>query len=427
MKKIFYLVIAATLILGSCTKENETEKTGSIYGVITDNTGEAIRTANVQLNTGDQATLGNDGQYEFADIEAGSYTLNVTKSGYKDWKNEIILKAGERKKVDVVIEKLPPSLRVVNDNKQDISELDFGDAEADLTRSFSIFNDGPESLEWEIATTATWINGVSKMSGKLNAGATQAIIVTIDRGKLGSGNNTTSIQITSDNGSKQLTVKATGRKIPLLNTLNVSNIAMNSATLNGEIIDIGIPPYTERGFVYSTITNPTISNTIPIVVLGSGTGVFKTNLTGLKENQLYYVRAYATNSKGTAYGQEVSFTPKDTNVVILQSAGLMVQKKDIGSGTWNSMKSLCENSILSGYTNWRLPTKDELTVLYNERDMIGGFRPYAGQTSGYYYYWSSTPYDVNEYNYWVISFFYGYISASYDYMSCYCRCVRNLP
>ena len=306
MKKIFYFLLAVALLLGSCAQEDKIEKTGSIYGVITDKaTGEPIRAAGVQLNPlGTKTVTGNEGQYEFTELKAGEYTLQVTKTGYTDLLNyKITVTAGKTNKGDVQIEKLPPSLRVVNDNKQDISELDFGSAEADLARSFSVFNDGENKLEWEITKTSDWITTISKTSGTLNAGATQAIIVTIDRSKLATGNNTTTIHITSDNGSKQLTIKATyGRIKPKLNTLETTNIAATRATFNGEIMDVGVPTYTERGFVYATTTEPTLETTIAKrTVEVTNTATFSTNVLDLTLGKTYFVRAYAINSEGTAY------------------------------------------------------------------------------------------------------------------------------
>ena len=106
----------------------------------------------------------------------------ITKTGYVDFASSTIeVKEGQTAKSDVQIEKLPPSLRVVDDNNEDIDVLDFGADKSDITRSFNIFNDGEASIEWEITYTAEWIKKVSKMMGILKAGATQPLVVTIDR------------------------------------------------------------------------------------------------------------------------------------------------------------------------------------------------------------------------------------------------------
>ena len=317
MKRVFYLIAALALLSGCADKPNKDEQPGGIYGVITDAaiTGEPIRGASVQLSTGEQKTTGSDGQYEFSGLKAGDYTLQVTMPGYKPLTNhKITVEPGKNASGDVQLEKLPPSLRVVNNNnsEQDISELDFGADAADITRSFSIFNDGPEALEWDITVTAAWISGVSRTSGRLDAGRTQTLVVTIDREKLSGGENTTTIHVTSDNGSKDLTVKAVGevKILPTLNTLAATNVATTTALLNGEILTNGTPAYTERGFVYSLSPMPTLENTIAKVTASLTTSrTYTATIVGLVLGETYYVRAYAVNIAGTAYSSnEVSFT-----------------------------------------------------------------------------------------------------------------------
>jgi hypothetical protein len=85
----------------------------------------------------------------------------------------------------------------------------------------------------------------------------------------------------------------------------VSGITDKSAILGGSVVSDGKAAVTEKGFVISTSTNPTISDTK--VINGTGTGSFSSTISGLTGNTTYYVRAYATNSKGTVYGSQVSF------------------------------------------------------------------------------------------------------------------------
>ena len=80
----------------------------------------------------------------------------------------------------------------------------------------------------------------------------------------------------------------------------------SAAISNNKVTDDGGLTVTARGVCYSTTSNPTISNSK--VTSGSGTGSFTCNLTGLTRDTKYYVRAYATNSKGTSYGKEINFT-----------------------------------------------------------------------------------------------------------------------
>ena len=94
--------------------------------------------------------------------------------------------------------------------------------------------------------------------------------------------------------------------LPTVTTNAVTQITEATAVAGGNVISDGGATVTERGVCVATVSNPTISNTK--VTAGSGTGSFTCDLTGLQANTTYYVRAYAVNSKGVAYGEEVSFT-----------------------------------------------------------------------------------------------------------------------
>jgi uncharacterized protein (TIGR02145 family) len=96
-----------------------------------------------------------------------------------------------------------------------------------------------------------------------------------------------------------------GAAYPTLTTTSISSITSTSVNGGGNISSDGGAAVSARGLVYATTSNPTLSNTI--LIIGSGTGSFSGTLTGLTPNTTYYIRAYATNSAGTGYGNEVSF------------------------------------------------------------------------------------------------------------------------
>jgi uncharacterized protein (TIGR02145 family) len=91
-----------------------------------------------------------------------------------------------------------------------------------------------------------------------------------------------------------------------ITTTQVSAITINSATSGGNITSDGGAAITARGICWNTATDPSVSGSHTLN--GTGSGSFTSNLTGLSANTHYYVRAYATNSAGTSYGNEVSFT-----------------------------------------------------------------------------------------------------------------------
>jgi len=100
--------------------------------------------------------------------------------------------------------------------------------------------------------------------------------------------------------------ESTNSTIPTITTSTISNITQITATSGGDVTSDGGAAVTERGICWGTNSNPITTDNH--TVDGEGTGVFESNLTDLAANTLYFVRAYATNSVGTAYGEEVSFT-----------------------------------------------------------------------------------------------------------------------
>ncbi len=101
-------------------------------------------------------------------------------------------------------------------------------------------------------------------------------------------------------------VSFTAIKVPTVTTTAISSIASTTATSGGNVTDDGGATVTARGVCWSTSHNPTTSNSK--TTNGTGIGSFTSSLTGLTAGTTYYVRAYATNSAGTEYGNEVSFT-----------------------------------------------------------------------------------------------------------------------
>lgn len=94
--------------------------------------------------------------------------------------------------------------------------------------------------------------------------------------------------------------------LPTLTTVTASGITSSTASSGGNIINDGGVAVTARGISYSTASSPTIANSITND--GSGTGIFSSSISGLNANTTYYVRAFATNAAGTAYGNQITFT-----------------------------------------------------------------------------------------------------------------------
>ncbi|HOW09920.1 MAG TPA: FISUMP domain-containing protein [Bacteroidales bacterium] len=101
------------------------------------------------------------------------------------------------------------------------------------------------------------------------------------------------------------------KDMPTLTTTAVTGITTTAASSGGNITDDGGAEVTARGVCWGTATGPTTAGSKTSD--GTGIGSFTSSITGLTPNTKYYVRAYATNSEGTAYGNEIEFT---TNPII---------------------------------------------------------------------------------------------------------------
>jgi hypothetical protein len=236
------------------------------------------------------------------------------------------------------------------------------------------------------------------------------------------------------NGSSWVNMTG-GGAAPTLPTLGattaVSAKLSTTATTGGNITYDGGGTITARGVCWSTASNPTVALTTKTNE-GSGTSPnpFTSNITGMSPSTLYYVRSYATNSAGTAYGTQISFTTLayaighpafGGRIAYLSSAthGFVVSTYDISVGSqWGCMGSNLGATSSSGYTNtqtiiygcnqydaagwncyntydgdgypeWCLPSSSELTTIYNNRVAIG--LSYSAA-----YYWSSTEVSGNQ-------------------------------
>jgi hypothetical protein len=93
-----------------------------------------------------------------------------------------------------------------------------------------------------------------------------------------------------------------------LTTTAASSITSSSASSGGNITSAGGSSIIERGICYGTSPAPTIANSKITSALGTGTGSYAANITGLSIATTYYVRAYAINTTSVSYGNEISFT-----------------------------------------------------------------------------------------------------------------------
>ena len=222
--------------------------------------------------------------------------------------------------------------------------------------------------------------------------------------------------------------------LPLITLDSIRNITTQSALFYGNVISSGASNITQRGFCFDTIANPTINS--PKSTGASTTGLYSYLKNSLISNgKKYYVRAYATNTQGTAYSNQITFntallTGNASSLVLGQSygggilfyiapdgqSGLVVTSQNIGNYPWgcsgtlvnntskglgagnnntnailgvctaNSAAKACQDLISGGCDDWYLPSWDELILMRENLHAVG-----IGSLSGWT--WSSSETD----------------------------------
>ena len=130
--------------------------------------------------------------------------------------------------------------------------------------------------------------------------------------------------------AKTFTTLPASNQVPVLTTNVAKSVTSTTAASGGNVSSDGGATITDRGICWGTTHNPTIANSK--TTDGNGTGSFTSNLTGLTPNTTYYMRAYATNSVGTGYGNEISFLTM--GIITDTRDGKTYQTVIIGTQVW---------------------------------------------------------------------------------------------
>ena len=218
-----------------------------------------------------------------------------------------------------------PTLPAVAISSSGLSESTLNGAQVSLALSNTAFTDGTLSsanFTLNNAPTGTSVNSVT-----YNTSTSATITLTFNGTDFDANVSTFSItvagsELTSGSAvtSNTLTISAITETTPTVTTTAISGATSIAASSGGDISSDGggtaSAAVTARGVCWSTTLGAETASGSHTSD-GTGTGSFTSTLSGLSPNTIYYVKAYATNSVGTSYGSEVSFT---TNVLSAPTA-----------------------------------------------------------------------------------------------------------
>lgn len=154
----------------------------------------------------------------------------------------------------------------------------------------------------------------------------------------------------------------------------------------GSILDDGGYSVTVRGVCYGLTPYPDVSSAHYHTTDGAGSGTYSSTFV-MNGTGVYYVRAYATNANGTSYGEQLTINHPYNDLPTFSFNGqtYRVAPPAINTMNWSDASSYCNNLTLYGYTDWRLPTVDELLQMYQDRNTIGGFNSNCWWSGTYKY------------------------------------------
>jgi len=148
--------------------------------------------------------------------------------------------------------------------------------------------------------------------------------------------------------------------IPSVTTTAISSITPFSASGGGNVTSDGGAAVTARGVCWSTFPNPTTTDSH--TTNGTGTGVFTSSITGLTPNTTYYVRAYATNSIATAYGNQITFTTSALDNPVISGTVSDGANPVEGVSIHFSHDGHTETTGVNGYYSYEIPYGTSTTV-----------------------------------------------------------------
>ena len=289
-------------VLTTTTVSNITSTTASSGGTVTNNGGKTITALGVcwgitslptigSSKTIDSGTIGTftsaiTGLNPFTDYFVRAYATNAIGTAYG---NELTFKT-------------QVGLSSVN------TDIASSITATTATSGGNVISDGGSTISergicWSLGASPTIADG------KLTSSGTTGAFISNLSGLIPASLYHARAYATNANGTaygNEITF-TTVAGLPLVSTAAITSVGSNSATSGGNVSSDGGVAITARGICWGTTATPTTSNSI-ITDSATSTGIFVSNLSGLNAGTTYYLRAFAINTFGTAYGNELNFT-----------------------------------------------------------------------------------------------------------------------
>ena len=282
---------------------------GGIKGVVRDETdNHFIENCLVSISPGGIAvTTSSNGLFEFKNLVAGDYTLNLKKTGYPDKFITTSVVKGQVTNVDVQM-KLDDPISFSE------SELDYGDFET--TKTFTLFNNSDGGCTFAISNIPTWLS-LSQTNGSVGKLSRTTIVATANRDKIEYGTFVQNLIISySGRVTGEAMIKVSIEKV-LLTTPEVTiyasaeNVTETSFDIKGNIVSTGGSQILDYGHCWSTKEHPTTNDNCTRLGQRNELGGYASSITGLMTSSTYYVCAYARNAQGTTYSEQITVNTQD--------------------------------------------------------------------------------------------------------------------
>ncbi|MEO1418574.1 MAG: FISUMP domain-containing protein [Bacteroidota bacterium] len=398
-----YLIVFTLLsfLFLSCKKE---PPVGEILVTVQDDLdGRLLDGAKVEINDTEEdfsevEYTDAEGKASFLEVDLSKYEITVSSVGYE---SKVITRRLEEggQLIDELIrlerEKDPPVLSLSTDKL--VFEAD------ESMKMFEVINDGQKLLKWRVDTDdpEDLIESIVPNEGNTLGGETRGVTVNLNREGVRGGRYFATLIVDSDGtgtGMKtvdlEINVQA-AETPPTIQTLSYTNVGIDAAEIFANLSDWGVNGQeSEVGFVWSSqVEEPALqeatSSSLKMADLSLGSNpTYNGFITGLTPETKYYVRAYARNVAGIAYGNTLTLITdlldsRDNQVYdLLEIGGNIWMQKNLnfattGSECFNGLSDNCsaygqlyvwaeaQNSCPSG---WQVPTDQDWYDLENAVD-----------------------------------------------------------